>query len=396
MAGKNREQTTFIERDLLDNGRTFSYFQTLRLLNSLASVNGAGSSNRDVYAAGIKISPNLSLGFPGTDVEKIEKDTDKNQYTLTANIPGLYGTSSPLPTFYTEDLFDDMAKGETNTKDFLDVINQRLYELLFAGWSKYRGMQKIFEEKSKSHTDRLFSLIGMGEEALRKEIENPYELLRYTGLFAVGPRSASGLETILSDALGGISINIIQGVERKGIIPEDQRPKLGENIQLGVNSPLGSETQNCSGAFRIEIGPVSDAEYRSLLPGEVHHKKLVSLTELYVSQPLEYELEFIFKESEKPATVCLGGEKWSMLGLDTWIYSEEIKAAAKVEKYSKKQLNEEILPESAAITFETKAEAAAKAVIIEEEEAKIERNKKPVEKIMADKFSSRFYPCIAA
>ena len=396
MAGKNREQTTFIERELLDNGRTFSFFQTLRLLNSLASVNGAGSSNKDVYATGVKIRPNLSLGFPGTDVEKIEKDTDKNQYTLTANIPGLYGTSSPLPTFYTEDLFDDMAKGETNTKDFLDVINQRLYELLFAGWNKYRGMQKVFEEKSKAHTDRLFSLIGMGEEALRKEIENPYELLRYTGLFAVGPRSASGLETILADALGGLKINVIQGVERKGIIPEDQRPKLGENIQLGVNSPLGNETQNRAGAFRIKIGPVSDEEYRGLLPGEALHNKLVSLTDLYISEPLEYDLEFIFKESDKPATVCLGGEKWSMLGLDTWVYSEAIKAEPNVAQYSKKKLNEEILPESGAIKLETKAEAAAKAAIIEEEEAKIEHNKKPVEKIMADKFSARFYPCIAA
>ncbi len=322
MAGANRTNAVDIKNELLTNARSFSFFQAMRLLKSFISDNDeVARLSTDVNIDNLKITPKLSLAFPTADIDKVELDKDSGKYSLTANILGLYGTGSPLPTFYTEDLFDDISKGNNTAKDFLDVINHRLYELLFAGWSKYRSMQKIVEEKSSIHSDMLFSLIGMSEEALRDDFQDPTELLRYTGLFAMGPRSSSGLETILNDALGGITIKIIQAVECKGIIPDDQRALLGITTTLGVNSQLGMECIMRDGAFRIEIGPVSDKQYRELLPGNAKHKKLVALTDLYISQPFDYDLEVILDENEKPGTLCLGSEKSSALGLDTWIFS---------------------------------------------------------------------------
>ncbi len=324
MAGTNWQQTDNIETDLLDRSSSFSFFQSIRLLNSFAS-NRSTQIEKSKKRAGcqdIRISPNLSLSFPRSGVEKIEKD-ENGRYSLTSNLAGLYGTGSPLPTFYTEELFEDVSRGETTTKEFMDVINQRLYELLFAGWNKYRSMQVVVEEKNKAHTDRLYSLIGLSEEELRSGIEKPYQLLRYTGLLTIGPRSASGLETLLKDALGNIDIAVEQAVERTGRLPEDQMPILGKTVQLGINSQLGSENKNCTGAFKIVIGPVSDETYRKFLPGETHYNELVALTKLYLSQPLEYEIEMILDQTQKPETLCLGNEKCSRLGLDTWIYSDE-------------------------------------------------------------------------
>ncbi len=322
MAGANRTNSIDIKNELLTNGRSFSFFQAMRLLKSFISdEDDVVRLNTDVSIDKLKISPNLSLAFPTADIDKVELDKDSGKYSLTANILGLYGTCSPLPTFYTEDLFDDIARGDHNAKDFLDVINHRLYELLFAGWSKYRSMQKIVEEKNSIHADILFSLIGMSEGTLRKDFQDPTELLRYSGLFAMGPRSSSGLETILNDALGGITIKIIQAVECKGIIPDSQRALLGITTVLGDNSQLGMECIMRDGAFRIEIGPVSDRQYREFLPGKARHKKLVALTELYISQPFDYDLEVILDKKERPDTICLGSEKWSALGLDTWTFS---------------------------------------------------------------------------
>ncbi len=324
MAGTNRTDAIDIKNELLTNSRSFSFFQAMRLLKSFISENDeVARLNTDVNIDNLKINPKLSLAFPMADIDKVEFDKDSGKYNLTANILGLYGTGSPLPTFYTEDLFDDISKGNNTAKDFLDIINHRLYELLFAGWSKYRSMQKIVEEKSRIHADILFSLIGMSEETLRNDFQDPVELLRYTGLFAMGPRSSSGLETILNDALGGITIKIIQAVKSKGIIPDDQKALLGLSTSLGVNSQLGSECIKSNGAFRIEIGPVSDREYRELLPGKDRHKKLVALTELYMSHPFDYDLEVILDEKEKQGTICLGSEKCSSLGLDTWVFSNE-------------------------------------------------------------------------
>ncbi len=321
MAGENRQHADHIEKELLENGHSFSFFQAIRLLKNLLSRNGGKGSGTGQVFDKIRIQPHLSLDFPVTNVQKVEKYERENGYSLTANILGLYGTCSPLPTFYTEELFEDVYRGTNTTKDLLDVINQRLYELLFQGWGKYRTMQKILEENSKVDEQRLFSLVGMGEEELRQEMENPYELLRYTGLFSLGPRSASGLETMLKDALDGIKIRIRQCIPQKGIIPEDQRPYLGCNISLGVNSLLGKETLNSSGAFKIEVGPVSESVYRTFLPGGSRQKKLALFTGLYLSQPLKYELELILDKHESPGTTRLGTDKRSSLGLDTWVFS---------------------------------------------------------------------------
>lgn len=323
MAGTNRKSDINIKEKLLANGRSFSFFQVMRLLKRLSDHNGTNKESTDVDVERIKVQPNLSLDFPISDVEEVE-ESERGKYTVTVNMLGLYGTCSPLPTFYTEDLLDDVSSGNRTAKDFIDVINHRLYELLFAAWGKYRGMVKVVEENNRGHINRLFSIIGLGEEELRKEFQNPLGLLKYTGLFALNTRSASGLETMLSDALNGVEINIIQGVERKGQIPEDQRCCLnGESISLGINSYLGQEVKDKTGSFRIEIGPVSEKEYRLFLPGEKEHELLVSLTDLYVSSPLDYDLEVILDENTKTATACLGSEKWSKLGLDTWIFSDE-------------------------------------------------------------------------
>ena len=321
MAGENRGHADHIEKELLQNGHRFSFFQAVRLLKNLLSTNGDGRTEQSFDK--IRIQPNLSLDFPGTNVEKVEKDERENSYSLISNILGLYGTCSPLPTFYTEELFQDVSSGNNTTKDLLDIINQRLYEILYQGWGKYRTMQRILEEKSKVDEQRLFSLVGMGEEELRREMDNPHELLRYTGLLSLGPRSASGLETMLKDALEGINIRIRQCIPQKGVIPEDQQACLGSNINLGLNSLLGKETLNSSGAFKIEVGPLSDSLYRSFLPGGSRQKKLDLLTGLYLSQPLSYELELVLDKDESPGTTRLGSGKRSSLGLDTWVFSDQ-------------------------------------------------------------------------
>lgn len=322
MAGKNRKQTTDIETLLLENGRSFSFFQILRLLFSITGKIHSGT-NLPVNADRVKLIPNLSLAFPGTDIESVEKSPDSDQFTVIVNFLGLYGTCSPLPTFYSEDLLDDAAKGENTFKTFIDVINHRLYELLFAGWSKYRTMQRIMEDQSPVDENRLFSLIGMGDPQLRQYCGNPYELLRYTGLFAMGPRSASGLETILADAFDGIPVRIEQGGQRWGKIPEDQQVSLGNNGVMGVNLLLGNQCQTCLGSFKIEIGPVPGDVYRQFFPGALYHKKLASLTQLYICEPFEYTLEVILNRADNPSCSCLGGGNWSRLGLDTWVYSDD-------------------------------------------------------------------------
>lgn len=314
-----------IKEDLLTHGRCFSLFQAVRLVRHLLAQRSDDSDAkegcRNGLIPGLRLKPHLSLGFPLAGVEQID-ETDQGGFAITSNILGLYGSGSPLPTFYTEELFADDATGGQAVRGMIDVVNHRLFMLLFDAWAMYKSMVRIAEAGDETLIRRFYNVIGMDERSLEQAFKDPRILLRYSGLFAMNSRSASGLESMLADALR-VPVRIIQMVERKGLIPDEQRGKLGMNIRLGMHSSLGREVAGRGGAFRIEIGPVTNNDYQRLVPGTNDYALLVSLTGLYVSSPLEYDVEIIMNKKEKPRTVCLGGECFSRLGLDTWMFSSE-------------------------------------------------------------------------
>ena len=141
-----------------------------------------------------------------------------------------------MPTFYTDDLIDDFLDGYSGAREFVDIVNGRLYQLLFEGRLKYRCLLQIYEEGSDAFMERLYALIGLGDPVLRQSVPDAFGLLRYTGLLAMKQRSAAGLETLLSDAFGGIRTRVVQGLLREVAIPREQRCVLGEETLV-----LGSE-----------------------------------------------------------------------------------------------------------------------------------------------------------
>ena len=130
-----------------------------------------------------------------------------------------------------------------------------------------------------------------------------------------------GLKALLQDALNGIAIEVMPCVTRKATIPPDQRSVLGvSGYSLGRDTYLGKEIEDRMGKFRLQIGPVDREQYYGLLPGHPHHERLVFLTDLYVSESLEYDLELTMLEEEMK-TACLGGPQGASLGWDTWVFS---------------------------------------------------------------------------
>jgi type VI secretion system protein ImpH len=321
VAGKVRESSVDLKERLLKKGHEYSFYQVMRLLR-LLMLERKVSPERDVSEEGkIRIRPELTLAFPASDITRIEESEDKDySFLIGASFLGLYGPSSPLPTFYTEDLLDEAGEDISVTRDFLDMINQRLFFLLYHCRTKYRQFLQIVEEKNPEDLEKLFCLLGLGEKELRKDIDS-YPLIRYTGLFTQFPRSATGLEALLKDTLGGMAIEVVPCIKRRVRIPSEQRLHLGEsNNILGEDSYIGEEIDDRMGKFRLKIGPLKSEQFHSLLPGNTAHGKLVFLTRFYLVDPLEYDLELVLAEAEA-GSVCLGASKWARLGMDTWVFS---------------------------------------------------------------------------
>lgn len=316
---------TGLKMDLLREGHAFSYLQTIRLLKIILGASARGDSQDKPLGDAIRTHPNLSLAFPPGDIDQIrEIETDAHSgFEITANFLGLYGSSSPLPTFYTEDLMSEASDDESAARDFLDIINQRIFELFYAVCIKYRQTFQIIEANNPAHMERLFCLLGIGDKPIRDKVADPYRLLRYVGLMTQRPRSGMGLELILRDALDGLSVSIIPCVERKARIPEDQRVFLGSTAHsLGTNTTIGEEVTDRMGKFRIRIGPLDTAAFRSFYPGAENYALTCFLTEYYTVEQLEYDIEVVLAEGEAK-TVCLGDTDRSRLGLNTWIFSSD-------------------------------------------------------------------------
>ncbi|WP_043302465.1 type VI secretion system baseplate subunit TssG, partial [Burkholderia humptydooensis] len=149
-----------LEPVLLGEAKHFAYFQAIRLLRRIVRERRDAAACRPDARMPIHTRPNLALSFPDTDIERIDKAEDGG-YRVVANFFGLYGVSSPLPTFYTEDLIDEAFKGRHAARSFLDVLHRALYPLLFDAWLKHRLSLRIVEERDENALRPLYALAGV-------------------------------------------------------------------------------------------------------------------------------------------------------------------------------------------------------------------------------------------
>jgi type VI secretion system protein ImpH len=323
MAGQTGAAMPDLKDELPARAASYSYFQAIRLMRR------AGVTN-------IRVRPHLSLGFPDNDIERIERtrggavDGSEDAWRVTANFFGLYGVSSPLPTFYTEDLLDDEREGRHARRDFFDILHAALYPQLFDAWSKYRLQMRVVEDLDPQALDTLFAFAGLGSVGQRERLPEAAGLLRHLSLFAQRTRSVLGLRTLLADAFAPAAVEVESCVPQWVPIAEDQRLRLGMQANaLGESCPLGMQVEDSDNLLRIVISELPEALFQQLLPGAEGHRRLQFLVRFYLTRPLQVAVELRLR-AEQGRTARLDAPVWSRLGLDTWLPGPQQGAAPAV------------------------------------------------------------------
>lgn len=315
-----------LKNQLFEQSRNFSFNQAYRLIHLLLKEKLGDKYSDEEILQQIRIRPELSLDFPNSDITQIKETIygGKSGCQITATFLGLYGSSSPLPTFYTEDLFRDDYEGNPLVREFIDIFNNHMYQLFFKIWSTHRLSYQLFEAKNPQYLSYLYNLGGFGNETTKQIIPNQYNILRYIGLMGHLPRSALGLTTLLVDLLEIKSIEIIQCRNTVISIPLEQQFSLGirGNI-LGDTTHLGSMLTTANEAFTIKIGPIGYLEYKSLIPGRKKFQLLYHTVHAYIDQPLTWDLELNVIGEELSST-GLGTKQWAQLGQDTWLFANGV------------------------------------------------------------------------
>jgi type VI secretion system protein ImpH len=327
MADENRQHSTAlknIKKLVLDRGHRLPFIQIVRLLKLYLSKEQNKKLTNEEFFRLIRIRPNLSLDFPGTDVVKIEEINEGQiRFRITATFLGLYGSSSPLPTFYTEDLIEEDREGRHATREFLDIINHQFYNIYFQAWEKYNISHRFSEDESNRNYLMLFSLLGIAHPEARRFLEHDRRFLPYIGIACQRPRSAEGLRVLLSDMLQEPTVFVRQCVEYQAVIAIEQRSFLGmKNSHLGDNAHLGSLVRDRMGKFQLNIGPLNGARFQEFLPDQEVHDLLLECVRFYCDESLLWDFNVKIKR-EDIETCQIGNQSWGSIGWNTWIYSGE-------------------------------------------------------------------------
>ncbi|MGI4815739.1 MAG: type VI secretion system baseplate subunit TssG [Janthinobacterium lividum] len=304
--------------ELARHGKHYAFLQLMRRLR-------LSFDDEASFAAGVRVRPHLSLAFPDHDVAEVERRTD-GVWQLTASFFGLYGTASPLPNFYTEDLLDEARNGESSMRDLLDVIHAALYPLLFRAWEKYRIWLAVAERRDAHALDRLNALIGLHGSARSRQDwraggyagsaagrqprtdlkgDADQELLRFAGLFNRYPRSAAALQALCSGLLDGAPVEVVPCTPRTIAITPEAHAVLSARSGCLGQAVLGHSIIDRRGAVTLRVGPVSAPLFDALLPGQPRLKKLMRDLSRFLDRSLQCVLE-LWLEADARRGAVLG------------------------------------------------------------------------------------------
>jgi type VI secretion system protein ImpH len=98
---------------------------------------------------------------------------------------------------------------------------------------------------------------------------------------------------------------------------ERERTRLSTpGAQLGSGAVLGGSVWDRQHKFRLEIGPLTRAQYEAFLPGGARISALVAWVRMYTCFELEWDARLLLMKDEVPPLV-LG--RSGRLGWTTWL-----------------------------------------------------------------------------
>jgi len=322
MAETRRSAATALSDVFERDARHFAFFQAVDLIEKQRP-DGARMGYRGPCSnEPIRFVGNISLGFPASDIERIDRIEDAEgrvRYQMMVNFLGLYGQSSPLPTWYTEDLVHEEID-EHALKDFLDLFQHRAVSLLQRCWTKYRYYREYRRDGSDPISQWLFALMGVLHPSLRSGTAlNWQRLLAYAGIISMRNHSATMIQGVMSHYFPRTPIRIEQLIEQMSPIAEDQIARLGvANCRLGEDLTIGERVPDCGSRIRVSMGPMGFARFRRFLPDGADHAAAKDLVSILLIDQLECDLELVLREDQIPPLRLEEGSP-CRLGWSTWL-----------------------------------------------------------------------------
>lgn len=272
------------------------------------------------------------LAYPPGDVLRLDLGTPGAPPSLTVGLIGLTGPAGVLPRHYSEAVVQQVRARARSLPDFLDLLAHRLVAHFAEAGTKYRthlaaDMALLGEGQDDGPiAGVLLALGGHGTPHMADRLlagRDP--LIHYAGLFASRPRSAERLRALVSDWLGQ-PVEVLQFAGAWLSLPPDQRTRLpvgigsGRHARLGVDATIGVRAWDASARVVLRLGPMSAAEFDSLLPDRPALARLVSLIRSFLGLETGFAINpVIAGEAIGGLRLDAGADPKPRLGWNCWL-----------------------------------------------------------------------------
>jgi type VI secretion system protein ImpH len=313
-----RTSVESLKRRLFEDGSRFDFFQALRLIERVVP-HTSPLGHGDPAGEAVFLHHDPTFSFHTSDISSIDElplAGGGARMRVTSTFLGLVGATSPLAYHYAEPLTHESGQA---LRHFYDLIHHRLLSLFYRVRQKYRPLEGYRGDGRDSFSRTAFAFLGVDvgaeEPAPAKHALPLGALLALAPLVSVPTRSPRTLRLVLEQVFPGLPIEVECFVPRQVEMAPSERCQLGvSRTTLGQDLVAGDRMLDCSGRFRIRIGPLPRALYQALVSKGARWAELCNIINFFSRGLLEAEVELV--SLDVAPGFWLGLKDQSTLGVD--------------------------------------------------------------------------------
>ncbi|PHM45646.1 hypothetical protein Xmau_00026 [Xenorhabdus mauleonii] len=312
----------------------FDLFQTLRRIDAQSGeYYRLGTAPLPRYES-VRLGQHASMIFAPSAISKVRKLENSKLHEILIYSFGLFGPNGPMPLFLTEYAYTREYNYHDSTLGaFANVFHHRLILLFYRAWANAQPTSSLDRPDDQQFCHYLASLIGMGlpaqqsfnkkytgkaSDADTNNIINSHARYALAGHISRQGHSAEGLEKILF-VYFNVPVKVVQNIPQwLELDTQDQvRLAAGRHIpRLGESAFLGTAIYDTQHKFRIEIGPLTRAEYDLFLPEQPKSQQLREWVYQYLGIEYTWDIKLILNEATITEMHLSESVK---LGLNSWL-----------------------------------------------------------------------------